>query len=111
MASIPSNWFQVLCIYVMLFHMFGIVHSKVAKFKLLLGRDVQINAEDETPHIRKEFFLCGRDQSCTHVVELSSGYVLIRGSIELEGRKQGAVRIYEKVKSQGKSTFEMFSFV
>ena len=109
MAAIPSNWFQVLCIYVMLFHMFGRVRSKVATFKLLSGRDVQINTEDEAPHIRKEFFLCGRDQSCTHVVELSSGYVLVRGSIELEGRKQGAVRIYEKVRSQGKSDLLCFT--
>ena len=104
MATLPSKCCHVLCIYGMLFHMFGIVHSKVAKFKLLSGRDVQNNAKDGARHIRKEFFLCGRDQSCTHVIELSSGYVLVRGSIELEEQKYGAVRIYEKVKSQGTST-------
>ena len=102
MTALDSSWCHSLCILLMLLQMLGRVHLKVAKFKLLSGKAVQNNAADGAPHIRKEFFLCGRDQSCTNVVELSSGLVLIHSSIELDERKYGAVRIYEKVKSQGK---------
>ena len=103
MAALPSNWCHVFCIYVMLFDMFGTVHSKVTEFKLLSGQAVHGNAVDAEPHMCTDFLQCGRDQSCTHVIELSSGCVLVHGNIELEKRKYGAVRIYEKVRSQGKS--------
>ena len=103
MAVIISNWCHALCNYVMLFHMFGTVHSKVATYTLLSETAARNNAADKAPHIPKEFFMCGRDQSCTHVIELSSGCVLVHGIVELEKRKYGALRMYEKVKSQGMS--------
>ena len=108
MATLTSKWCHVLCINVVLFHIFGEVHSKVGKFKLISMTGMQNSVADEKPHIRKEFYLCGRDQSCTHVVELSSGFVLVHNSIELEKRKYEALRIYEKVKSQGKSILLQF---
>ena len=81
--------------------MIGEVYSKKAKFNIIVGNDMESNAADGAPHISQEFFECGRDQSCTHVVELFEGFVLAHGSIELEKKRYGAVRIYEKVASQG----------
>ena len=85
-----------------IFHNLSPIYSEGVSFKLLSGTDMQNSAADEGPYIRKEFFQCGRKQSCTHVIELFSGFVLANGSIELEERKYGAVRIYEKVKLNGK---------
>ena len=109
MAVVISNWLNAVCIYMILFHMIGEVHSKEAKFKVIVGNDVESNAADGAPHISKEFFECGRDQSCTHVVELFEGFVLAHGNIELEKKRYGAVRIYEKVESQGAHIYFVFN--
>ena len=79
------------------------INSTGESFKLLSGAVMQNSAGIERPYIHKVFFQCGRDQTCTQVAELSNGFVLVHGSIELEKIKYEAVRIYEKAILDGKS--------
>ena len=58
---------------------------------------------DNTPRIRKEFFKCGREESCTHIMKVANEYTLIHGSNELRRKKHEATCIYEKVKLSGMS--------
>ena len=70
-------------------------------FKLIKGTDRVSSAGDREPLIRKEFFRCAREQSCTHVVQLANAFVVIHGSEELRKMENRAVRIYEKVNTEG----------
>ena len=70
-------------------------------FKLITGADDEISVRGAKPVIGTEFFQCGIEQSCTHLLNLANEYVITHGSEELRRRKDNAVSIYEKVKLQG----------
>ena len=70
-------------------------------FKLITGADDEISKRDTKPVLGKEFFQCGIEQSCTHLLNLANEYVIVHGSEEFGRRKGTAVSIYEKVKLQG----------
>ena len=86
----------------MLFQSFKPVLGNRALFKLISGTDERNNLGEREPRIRKEFFQCGREKSCSHVIKVANGYVLVYGSDELRKIKDKAVCIYEKVKIQVK---------
>ena len=83
--------------YMVLYHSFMPVLSIGTYFHLVAGTDEKSSAVDKTPHIRREFFQCGREKSCTHVVKLTNGYAPVLGSVELEKRIQEALCVYKKI--------------
>ena len=103
MAVYASKWSHALFIYMILFHLFKPIQSTGVHFKLISGSDVKNTAADTASLIGKEFFQCGGDQSCTHVVRSTNGYTLVHGRNELERRAHEAEFIYEKMKLPGKS--------
>ena len=92
---------NVLYIHLILFQLLKFNFATGVYFKLIKGVDKKDNAEENTPLIRKEFFQCGREQSCTHVLRLANGYTKIYGSKDLKGKEHSAVCIYEKAKIRG----------
>ena len=70
-------------------------------FKLIKGTIKESNGGSTTLLIDKEFFQCGREKPCTHVMQVASEYMTIHGNEELRKRKNSAMRIYEKVKAEG----------
>ena len=102
MNALISKLDDVLCLYMVLFHSFHLVHANRTYFQLIAGADIQSSAADSAPHIRKEFYHCGREESCTHVMRLSNGYTLIHGSDELKTQQHEAVCIYKKMWLPGK---------
>ena len=104
MVHSVSKWIHALFIHMILFHLFKSINANGAYFRLIEGLDNQSNVANSTQHISKEFYQCGREKSCTHVIKLPHGYELINGSEELGKRKHEAVCIYEKSSFLGIST-------
>ena len=102
MATSISKRNNVLYICMLLIHLFKPIVSSGAYFRLIKGIDHQDSVAGTSPVLREEFFQCAREESCTHVVKLSHGYMVVYGIDELEKRNNEALSIYEKVKLQGK---------
>ena len=86
----------------LLIHLFKPIVSSGAYFRLIKGIDHQDSVAGTSPVLREEFFQCAREESCTHVVKLSHGYMVVYGIDALEKIRNEALSIYEKVKLQGK---------
>ena len=106
MAVITSRNLNILVSQLVLLHSVIPQVKTGVYFKLIKGPDKESRAGDTVSLICKEFFQCGREQSCTHVMQLSNKYVVLHGSEELRKRKGSAVRIYEKVRTEGSSFFQ-----
>ena len=70
-------------------------------FKMITGANEKKCVGDMASLIHKEFFQCGREQSCTHVIKISTGYVTVHGSVDLQARKDQALCVYEKMHIPG----------
>ena len=102
MATSISKRNNVLFICMLLIHLFKPTLSRGTYFSLIKGTAHQDSVAGTSPVLRKEFFQCAREESCTHVVKIPHGYVIVYGIDELKKRRNGALSIYEKVKLQGK---------
>ena len=94
MTNFTSKWSRVLYIYMVLFHSLKPVLVNGEYFVLIAGTDHR--AGDMKPQIPKEFFQCIREESCTHVMKTSKGYLLVHGIDDLGKRQHEAICIYEK---------------
>ena len=88
-------------LYMFLFHALYPAIKAGSYYKVIASKDEAYSVAAPAPHIRKEFFQCGRDQSCTHVLRIVSRYVLVYGSEEFEKREHEADIVYEKIKLPG----------
>ena len=71
-------------------------------FKMITSTNEEKSVGDMAPFIHKEFFQCGRQETCTHVMRMSTGYATVHGSDDLETRKHQALCVYEKMHIPGK---------
>ena len=90
-------------LYIILFHLLDLRITTGTYFELIAGKDEWKGDGNKAAIIRKDFFQCGRDKSCTHVMKFANGYKLVNDSIEFEKRKKEAVFIYERIKLIGKT--------
>ena len=106
MAATTSRKTLVFCIHLILSHSVKFQDTGGVYFKRIEGSKMEQNIEDKSTLIHKEFYQCGREESCTHVIQLANNFMAVYGIGELELRKSSAVSIYEKMKIKGK----FFSF-
>ena len=102
MATSISKRNNVLFICMLLIHLFKPIVSSGAYFILIKGTAHQDSVAGTSPLLSKEFFQCAREESCTHVVKLTHGYMVVYSIDELKKRRNEALYLYEKVKLQGK---------
>ena len=102
MAAAKSRKLFLFYIYFVLFRSVTSQDTTGMHFKLIKGVNMEYHAGDTSSLIQKQFFQCGREKSCTHVIQLTTNFVTVHGSNELEMKKGSAVRIYEKVELKGK---------
>ena len=101
MAVAARRKAHTLYLYVLLFGHFRSLFATGIYFKLVTGREDANEQGEKGPLVRKEFFQCGREQSCTNILKLASGYVLVYGTDELSKRKHEAECIYQKINVPG----------
>ena len=98
MATTKSKRSQVLCLYLVIIPLFQPCHATGRYFKMVAGTECELNEGDsQDALIRKEFFQCSREDSCTHVMKTSQNYVIVHDSDELRKRKYEAMCIYKKM--------------
>ena len=102
MAAFPSRQFPAVYIYSLILYSIKPPVTTGLYFKLISGIDTEISAGHAAPYTNQEFFECGMQQSCTHVIKVGSGFLTVHGKDELGRRKHEAEFIYEKMKLLGK---------
>jgi len=109
MAASPSRQLHPVYIYILLFYSLKPPVTTGLYFKLISGTDTEISVGSAAPFTNQEFFECGMQQSCTHVIKVGSGFVTVHGMDELGIRKHEAEIVYEKMQLIARSCLDFYN--